>query len=58
MGCLHINNLYINIYCICELERNWVEPMSLSLEKIVEVMRNWFVPEKIGFNLIATQLVT
>jgi hypothetical protein len=33
-----------------ELERNWVEQMSASLEKILNVMGNWFTPEEVNFN--------
>jgi len=36
-----------------ELEWNWVEQMSNSLERIVEAMGNWFAPEEIGFNLVS-----
>ncbi|MBT3249955.1 MAG: hypothetical protein HN846_04710 [Candidatus Pacebacteria bacterium] len=33
----------------CELESNWVEPMSASLERIVDVMEKWFKPNQVGF---------
>jgi len=36
---------------LCELERNWVEQMSASLEKISNIMGKWFAPEEVGFNL-------
>jgi len=31
-----------------EPDRNWVENLSKSLEKILNVMRNWFTPEEVG----------
>jgi len=36
----------------CELEPNWVEPLTNSLEKIVEVMGKWFEPNQVGFTPI------
>jgi len=36
---------------IGEPQRNWVEQMSDSLKRIVEVMGNWFTPEEVEFDL-------
>lgn len=43
--------MYKSNLLICELEPNWVEQMSTSLERVVDVMGNWFAPEEVGFNL-------
>lgn len=41
--------IYKSMLRSCKLEPNWVKQMSISLEKIVEVMGNWFAPEKVGY---------
>ena len=49
----------ISIYIsLGEPQRNWVEPLANSLEKIVETMGKWFSPGEVGFTPAFTQLVT